>query len=156
MMMIVVVRTLTASTKNFAAAPTFSVPLPSWTILSSGPAFVDWAFAFTDRMRGCSLLFSVIMFLMYDRYHQQTAVYRWQRSAGRLGVQSSDRSERPFPVAMVDYLAMPAGIVYGIIPQIHAQFMHLFTDRLVYTVSFKPKGNDHRPQRDVEKAILPV
>jgi hypothetical protein len=47
---------------------------------------------------------------------------------------------------------MPAGIVYGIIPILHAQFMHLFTDRLVYTVSFKPKGKDNRP-RDVEKAI---
>lgn len=42
--------------------------------------------------------------------------------------------------------------MYGVIPILHAQFMHLFTDRLVYTVSFKPKGNDHR-KVDVEKAM---
>jgi hypothetical protein len=48
---------------------------------------------------------------------------------------------------------MPAGIVYGIIPILHAQFMHLFTDRLVYTVSFKPKGMEQR-RADPEKGVM--
>jgi hypothetical protein len=47
---------------------------------------------------------------------------------------------------------MPAGIVYSIIPILHAQFMHLFTDRLVFTVSLKPVGKDAR-SLDVEKGF---
>jgi hypothetical protein len=153
MMLIVVIRTLAASPKALAS-PTFSLPPLTYAVLSDGPAFVDWVYTLTDRMRACSLVFSIIMFLLYDQYHQQTALHRWKNSSGQLGEQSSDRSFRPSPLAMFDYLALPAGIVYGIIPQIHAQFMHLFTNRLVYTVSFKPMSKG-RPERDLEKA-LPV
>jgi hypothetical protein len=32
--------------------------------------------------------------------------------------------------------------------------MQLFTDRIVYTVSFKPKGRDNRRPQDIEKAII--
>ena len=90
---------------------------------------------------------------MYDRYHQQTVYGRWQVSAGRLGVQSSDRSERLAPTSMLDFAAMPAGVIFGIVPILHAQFMHLFTDRLVYSVSFKPKGKEQR-RPDVEKGAM--
>jgi hypothetical protein len=54
----------------------------------------------------------------------------------------------------ISYLALPAGIVYGIVPLLQAQFMQLFTDRIVYTVSFKPKGRDNRRPQDIEKAII--
>jgi uncharacterized membrane protein YsdA (DUF1294 family) len=53
-------------------------------------------------MRAASLIFSIIMFMFYDRYHQQAAKYRWQVPGGRLGVQSSDRSYRSFPFAMFE------------------------------------------------------
>lgn len=43
--------------------------------------------------------------------------------------------------------------MYGIVPLLQAQFMQLFTDRIVYTVSFKPKGRDVRRPVDLEKAI---
>jgi hypothetical protein len=152
MLLLVTMRVFTTSTSEALAPPTFEIPILTLEKLTSGAEFVSWAYAFTDRMRAASLVFSIIMFMFYDRYHQQAAKYRWQVPGGRLGVQSSDRSYRSFPFAMFDYFAMPAGIVYGIIPILHAQFMHLFTDRLVYTVSFKPKGKDNRP-RDVEKAI---
>ena len=152
MLLLVTMRAFSVSSNQLLAPPSMTIPILTLSQLMNGPEFVAWAQLFTDRMRGCSLVLTIIMFIIYDRYHQQSARYRWQVSNGRLGVQSSDRSERPFPFAMIDYLGMPAGIVYGIIPILHAQFMHLFTDRLVYTVSFKPKGNDHR-SKVVGKAI---
>jgi len=153
MMLLVALRIFTASPSKFIGAPVSIVPMLTGATLRDSAAFVEWAYLLTDRMRTISLLFSIIMFIFYDRYHQQAVKYRWQVGGNRLGVQSSDRSERPFPMAMVDFLAMPAGVVYGIIPILHAQFMHLFTDRLVYKVSFKPKGNDHR-RPDLEKGVM--
>jgi hypothetical protein len=77
-------------------------PLPTLAMLSNSPELVDWAYLVTDRMRNVSLALTIIMFLMYDRYHQATVKYRWTIPGGRLGVQSADRSLRPFPVCMVE------------------------------------------------------
>jgi hypothetical protein len=102
MMLLVAMRVFTASTKEALAPPTLSIPIPTLTTFATGSEFVSWAHTFTDRMRTCSIIFSIIMFIIYDRYHQQAVKYRWQVPGGRLGVQSSDRSERPFPFAMFE------------------------------------------------------
>lgn len=77
-------------------------PLPTLALIFNTPELIDWAYLVTDRMRNVSLALTIIMFLMYDRYHQATVKFRWTVPGGRLGVQSADRSLRPFPVAMVE------------------------------------------------------
>jgi hypothetical protein len=37
-------------------------------------------------------------------------------------------------------LAIPGCFFFGVVPAFHAQIMHIFTDRITYTVSFKPKA----------------
>ena len=171
MMVLVATRILFSSPRAIFALPAIITPIAHGSaLLGTGEEFVQWAFLLTERMGGLSVLFSIIMFIrkplmlnhvvtpqtdsqsVYDRYHQQCVKYRWEVGGNRLGVQSCDRSERRAPRAMLDFLAMPAGFAFGVVPILHAQFMHMFTDRLTYTVSSKPKGNDHR-RRDVEKGI---
>lgn len=156
MLLLVALRIFSASTNEIVAAPAIIPPLPTLSTISDGTEFLAYAYDLTDRMRGASLLFTILMFAMYDRYHQTCVGYRWKLPGGRLGVQSADRSLRPFPVACFDWFALPAGVVYGIVPLLQAQFMQLFTDRIVYTVSFKPKGKEMGPrrERDLEKAEM--
>jgi hypothetical protein len=53
-------------------------------------------------MRTASLLFSLLVLLVHDRYHQQVEKYRWQIPGGRLGIEASDRSYRTFPFVMLE------------------------------------------------------
>ena len=82
---------------------------------------------------------SVVMLIFYGCYHQQAALYRW-RNGSNLGAQPTARSFRPFPGAAWDALAIPGCFFFGVVPAFHAQLMHIFTDRITYTVSFKPKA----------------
>lgn len=84
------------------AKPAIPALMPSLALYENPEEFVAWAYNITDKMRNFSLLFSLIMFLCYDRYHQQAVKGRWQVPGNRLGVQSSDRSERKFPVCMFE------------------------------------------------------
>lgn len=61
--------------------------------------FVDWANILLS-VKGSSVfvLITIAMIVVYDRYHQQAARYRWQ-SSDKLGAQPSARSYRPFPRA---------------------------------------------------------
>lgn len=99
MTLLVALRVFTSSTDKMLARHAIIPPIPTWATLSDPAEFVDWAYHVTDRLRTVSLLLTIIMFIMYDRYHQATVKHRWAVPGGRLGVQSADRSLRPFPIA---------------------------------------------------------
>lgn len=52
-------------------------------------------------------------------------------------------------------MALPGCFLFGVIPAFHAQVMHLFTDRITYTVSFKPAAiiPGLASRRDAEKSL---
>lgn len=102
MMLLVMLRVFTSSTKQLLAKPTLTVAIPTMALYHDPAEFVSWAYNLTDKMRTASLFLTIAMFLCYDRYHQQTVKKRWQVPGNRLGVQSSDRSERKFPSCMAE------------------------------------------------------
>ncbi|WOO84690.1 uncharacterized protein LOC62_06G008207 [Vanrija pseudolonga] len=135
-------------------SPVQLVPLP---VASGSAIFVSYSKTLASYLGPLFFFTTIGMIIVFDRYHQQAALHRWQ-FADRLGAQPSARSYRPFPRAVFDVLALPGGILFGVIPAFHAQIMHLITIKLKYTVSFKPtvKGLP-RPAtsaRDVEKSIV--
>ena len=56
-----------------------------------------------------------------------------------LGIRPSPFSRRNLPWCLVDYIAIPAALFFGVAPLIYAQVCQIWTDRLVYRVSGKPQ-----------------
>jgi hypothetical protein len=56
-----------------------------------------------------------------------------------LGIPPRPRSDRRLPWCWLDYLAMPGSLIFGVGPLLYAQVCHLWTDRLAYKVSAKPR-----------------
>ena len=56
-----------------------------------------------------------------------------------LGIRPSPFSRRNLPWCLFDYIAIPAGLFFGVAPLIYAQVCQIWTDRLVYRVSGKPQ-----------------
>lgn len=100
---------------------------------------------------------TVSMCIINDFYHQEAAVLRWKRSehallqwqlegngepmSGRyLGIRAHQLAKRQWPLALIDYSAIPAGLLYGILPLLYAQIQHLVTNRMTYVVSAKGKN----------------
>ena len=110
---------------------------------------------------------TISMFLFYDMYHHVCGNERWRQSenirqivlrernrqgavtsadrpadmpARYLGIRPSQTYERKWPMALIDLLAFPSALFYGIAPLIWAQLNHLATNKLTYTVSAKGKG----------------
>ncbi|KAI9203187.1 uncharacterized protein BJ171DRAFT_154483 [Polychytrium aggregatum] len=64
-----------------------------------------------------------------------------------LGIRASLASYRDFPSHLFDWAYIPfAGFAFGVLPLIHAQLSHLFTEHLDYKVAAKPVL--HRPQHE--------
>ncbi|KZP01101.1 hypothetical protein CALVIDRAFT_474773, partial [Calocera viscosa TUFC12733] len=55
-----------------------------------------------------------------------------------LGIRPHQTSRRRLPFCMLDFLAIPCGLAFGVAPLIVAQFRHIWTNKLTYTVSAKP------------------
>jgi hypothetical protein len=54
-------------------------------------------------------------------------------------------------MCLSSYLFIQATIIFGILPLIHAQIMHIFTNKLVYSVSLKSIRSDlSGARRDLE------
>jgi hypothetical protein len=102
MLLLVALRVFTASPAELLKKPSLRPPMPTMVTITDGTEFVSWAYALTDSMKSFSLLFTVLMFVMYDRYHAMSVQGRWATAQGRLGVQSSDRSFRPFPISAIE------------------------------------------------------
>ncbi|KAJ9102327.1 hypothetical protein QFC21_002727 [Naganishia friedmannii] len=98
---------------------------------------VQSALYWSEKLRNLSGILLVVTALSYDRYHRYTAKGRWENdTANRLGAVPRDRSHRT-ALSALDYFALPATIIFGPIAMLHAHFMHVFTNRLRYTVSLK-------------------
>jgi hypothetical protein len=59
-----------------------------------------------------------------------------------LGKRSQFLYQRNLPLGFLDWILIPvAGFMFYILPQIHAQISHLWTDSLEYKVAAKPQAN---------------
>lgn len=100
---------------------------------------------------------TVAMCLIHDLYHTEACTRRWKRSEaalaawkangsvgdmpkGYLGIRAHQKAERRWPQALLDYSAIPAGLLYGILPLLYAQLHHLTTNKMTYVVSAKGKN----------------
>src|SRR5271154_3856268 len=98
-------------------------------------AWVSFCIRTVSVLRGCSVVSIIATMLLYDLYHHAGAVKRWNKP--QAGMRSQSVSLRRFPWSLFDLCAIVGGILFGIVPLFHAQFMHLFTSTLTYTVSLK-------------------
>ena len=106
----------------------------------SGTWDVAWVLFCTNLVnliRGFSVFSTIATMLLYDMYHHAGAVKRWNKP--QAGIRPQGVSLRRFPWSLLDLCAIMSGILFGIIPLYHAQFLHLFTSTLNYKVSVKTK-----------------
>ncbi|CAO1635807.1 unnamed protein product [Sympodiomycopsis kandeliae] len=126
---------------------------PFWMM----PDILFCAIKIARTLGAVAILATVSMCVMNDFYHHEAAVLRWERSedallrwqiegngepmAGRyLGIRAKQLAKRQWPLALIDYSAIPAGLLYGILPLLYAQLQHLITNRMTYVVSTKGKN----------------
>lgn len=100
---------------------------------------------------------TVVMCIFHDYYHAEACTGRWKRSEEALaawratgsagpvptsyiGIRSKSVSPRKWPKALLTYTAVPAGLLYGILPLLYAQLHHLTTNKMTYVVSAKGKN----------------
>lgn len=57
-----------------------------------------------------------------------------------LGMRPAPSSSRKLPWCLLDYLAVPGGLAFGVAPLVYAQVCHIWTDKLAYKVSAKPQA----------------
>ena len=88
-------------------------------------------------LRGFSVVAVIASMLIYDMYHYAGAVKRWNKPES--GARPRSISLRRFPWSLLDLSAILGGILFGIVPLFHAQFLHLFTSTLTYHVSLKTR-----------------
>ncbi|KAI0482344.1 glycosyl transferase family group 2-domain-containing protein [Xylariaceae sp. FL0804] len=104
----------------------------------SDPHEVGWIFQICNVLRTTGFMECALMLLMYERFHKVGAASR-EREMQEAGLaKGMCFSHRTFRTNFVDYLMVPlVAPLYGALPCAHAQFMHFFTNDLVYTVSKK-------------------
>jgi len=99
----------------------------------------------TGTIRAISFAVMVFYFLVcYESYHAACVAAREveMKRAGLYEEMAADFSRRTWwhPITWIDYLIFPiAGTIFGSLPLIQASFAHFWSDRLVYTVSEKPR-----------------
>lgn len=102
----------------------------TWDLL-----WISFCLNMVTLIRGFSIVCTITTMILYDKYHHASAVKRWSKP--RAGIRPEDISLRYFPWSLIDLSAIVSGLLFGIIPLFHAQFLHLFTSKLDYTVSLK-------------------
>ncbi|KAB8356635.1 hypothetical protein FH972_024212 [Carpinus fangiana] len=105
------------------------------------PFMLSWAFNVTGVMRFLAFLMMVAALMLYERYHALCVGLR-ERAVRRSGLHydADTFSKRTSWLYAMDYVMFPVGgIIFGSLPAVVAQVCHLWTDRLVYHVSAKPK-----------------
>jgi len=69
-----------------------------------------------------------------------------------LGLRPSPFSRRNLPWCLIDYIAVPAALFFGVVPLLYAQLCQIWTDRLVYRVSGKPQVPTGAPSKQEQTA----
>lgn len=135
---------------------------PTWMM----PTIVFCALRAARFLGGLGILATVSMCAIHDCYHHVAATVRWQASDNilkefrrqgpsmtrdsplaaitqtpprYLGQRPHQNCKRRWPAALLDFAAIPAGLLYGIAPLLWAQLNHVVTNKLTYTVSAKSK-----------------
>jgi Glycosyl transferase family group 2 len=117
---------------------------------TSGHPYVLLVTSLGGTLRAIFGVAFIVMLFFYEKYHQYVSVDRWalsmqeQLHAGSgegvmpLGKRSQLSSPRTWTSAF-DWVWLPvAGMLYLTLPQLHAHVLHLWTDKLDYTVAPKP------------------
>jgi len=125
--------------EKFYALETKPIPVFSLATITQYADIIWVAFCIrtVSILREFSVVAILASMLLYDMYHHAGAVKRWNKPQS--GVRSQNISLRRFPWSLLDLCAIIGGILFGIIPLFHAQFLHLFTSTLTYNVSLKVK-----------------
>jgi hypothetical protein len=114
-----------------------------WSLFTSAEAhpYIYAALEFGGWIRFLAIFPFVTTIFFYEKYHHQVGTLRWNartNSSKNLGKRSSLQSTRAFS-NLLDWTALPiCGPLFLTLPQIHAHFIHLFTDKIDYTVAAKP------------------
>ena len=107
-------------------------PTPAYPLLL-------WSFSFTGTLRLLGFLGTACFIRLYERYH--AACVRAREDEMRAAGLWADMAfaHRSLRENWTDYVALPVnGVLFGTAPAVIAGMCHLWTDRLVYTVSAKP------------------
>ena len=107
-------------------------PTPAYPLLL-------WSFSFTGTLRLLGFVGTAGFIRLYERYH--AACVRAREDEMRAAGLWADMAfaHRSLRENWTDYVALPLnGVLFGTAPAVVAGICHLWTDRLVYTVSAKP------------------
>jgi len=114
---------VTASALNSAS---ITQHFHSWDV-----AWVTFCVRTVSILRGFSVIAILASMFLYNMYHHAGAVKRWSKRQS--GVSSQSISLRRLSWSLLDLSAIVGGILFGIIPLFHAQFLHLFTSTVSAT-----------------------
>lgn len=126
---------------------------PFWMM----PDIIICAISIARTLGALGILATVCQCVLHDFYHQEAATLRWTRSdlilaewknsgsqgplpIGYLGLRGRAHAERKWPRALLDFTAIPAGLLYGVLPLLYAQLHHLISNRMNYVVSAKGRN----------------
>ena len=111
-----------------------------------------WSFGFNGTLRFVGILLTFFYLYLYENYHlicvrareeEMKRAGLWERMQGGFSYRSMKKN-------WIDYCLMPvAGMLFSTIPAVVAEVSHFWTDKLVYTVSAKP-----RLLKEVEKELV--
>lgn len=104
--------------------------------------YLAWSLGFNGALRFIGLTLVNLYLYFYESYHL-LAVSNREAEMRRVGLYERMEDQfayRSFKKNWMDYTCMPInGTIFGTIPAVVAEICHLWTDRLVYTVSLKPQ-----------------
>ena len=104
--------------------------------------FLLWSFSFCGTLRLIGFAATGIFMYLYESYHLASVRAREDemKRVGLYDTMQENFSYRSFRKNWFDYCALPVnGTLYGTIPAVVAEFCHLWTEKLTYHVSAKPK-----------------
>lgn len=100
-----------------------------------------WAIWFTNFLRTFAFILMNVSLAIYERWHELCLHSRRQDMA-KADLADTGFSPRTWwkPTYLLERACFPiTGIIYGVVPTLHAVFAHFWTDRLEYQVSKKPE-----------------
>lgn len=110
------------------------------------PVITPWslliAFRATAYLRNVAFITMLFWYFLYEHYHWLCVTTREfdMRKAGLYN--EAEFSHRLSSKYWIDWFAFPvAGVIFGTVPMIVAQWSHFFTESLVYQVTAKPMRN---------------
>ena len=118
---------------------------------------VAWTFTLTNYLRIISFGGTAVYIMLYESYHATCAGLREAEMRGAGLAEHMVFSFRKFPGNLLDYAMAPlVAPLFGSVPALHAQFVQLWTQELVYAVSVKPEVVGRVRAKSVDEELLSV